>query len=720
MEYKREYELLKERLEGLENLLSDGIVIMDLKGFVLSCNEAFYTLTGFTPEEIVGKHLTKVPTIKDIKEFPKYGKVFAEVVMGREVKDFPFKWQNKDKSLRYGLANLSKIRLSDGRLGLIVVLKDTTREILAKERVENERKQFLSLLDGLRDSISVTDPVSHRVLFQNRTNKELFGDITGQICYETFYRLEKPCQNCKSDMELLRNKSNVLIAKEKLHPVLKRWFGHYSKFITWTDGKPVRLGMALDITDRKSAELALAESEKRYRSLVENFPSAIAELDKKGNIIYANKTAFKMTGYTDRDIKDGLGIDKLIAAEDLPRAKANISKLLENHTGKENNYKALKKDGTEYFVEVHTNLVKDNNDEIKGIRALILDITDRIDMEKKLEYLSFHDSLTGLYNRAYFEEELKRLDTKRSLPLSIITGDLNSLKLMNDTFSHEFGDKVLCKVADILKSCFRADDIVARWGGDEFSVILPETPNHRAEELIHRINDECAKIKIGGFPISISLGSAEKTIPEQDIRTVIQEAEDIMYRRKLNERNSITSSIISALGSTLRLKSYETEEHGSRLKELSLVMGKRLGLSGGDLDKLVLLSRLHDLGKILIPESILKKSGSLTKDEYEAVKKHPEAGYNICESSPTLSHISEYILCHHEWWNGKGYPRGLKGKKIPKLSRILSILDAYDVMLNGRPYKKKITKEAAIAELKRFSGTQFDPELVDTFISLIE
>ena len=200
---------------------------------------------------------------------------------------------------------------------------------------------------------------------------------------------------------------------------------------------------------------------------------------------------------------------------------------------------------------------------------------------------------------------------------------------------------------------------------------------------------------------------------------VLQDAESIMYRRKLNDKSSLRSSIISTLEKTLKLKSFETEEHSERLKKMSLKLGRKLGLSDSDLDKILLLSKLHDIGKIIVPEKILKKKNGLTVKEFEVIKKHPEAGYNICSGSAALAHIAEDILCHHEWYNGKGYPGGLKGKTIPVTSRIISIIDAYDVMINGRPYKKKMTKEQAIDELKRFSGIQFDPELVELFIGIL-
>lgn len=345
---------------------------------------------------------------------------------------------------------------------------------------------------------------------------------------------------------------------------------------------------------------------------------------------------------------------------------------------------------------------------------------DREKAEENLKHLSLYDSLTGLYNRYYFEEELKRLDTARQIPISIAMGDLNSLKLVNDTFGHEKGDMLLKRIAGLIKDSFRSEDIVARWGGDEFSVILPRTSKITTEEIISRIREKCRNTNKDEIPLSISIGVATKESPDQDIHTVIGEAEDNMYRNKLLEKDSITHSLISSLETSLFEKSHETREHTDNLNELVLKLGRKLKLSESGLDELSLLSRLHNIGKVAIPEKILQKKGKLTMRDWDTIKKHPVIGSNICSSSPLLSHIANAVLCHHEWWDGSGYPKGLKGNKIPMISRVIAIVDAYDAMIHERSYKKKMTIEEAVQELKVCAGTQFDPGLVETFIDIIE
>ncbi|MCJ7665775.1 MAG: diguanylate cyclase, partial [Actinobacteria bacterium] len=325
----------------------------------------------------------------------------------------------------------------------------------------------------------------------------------------------------------------------------------------------------------------------------------------------------------------------------------------------------------------------------------------------------------GLYNRAFFEEELKRLDTKRQFPLAIVMGDVNGLKIINDAFGHEKGDELLNKIAKALKVSLRSEDILARWGGDEFVAILPKTNIKEAKDILERVKIELKQKSTKIMPLSVAFGVSTKEDASKNISEVIKDAEDKMYRHKMVKERSFHSSLISSLEKALEERYYDTEEHVKRMKVLTRKLGKELSLSDEVLDELTLLAALHDIGKISIADSIILKTESLTGEEWEAVKKHPMIGYRIAESCVGLAPIAKGILYHHERWNGEGYPEGKKGEEIPLISRVISIIDAYDAMTNDRPYRKALDKEKAIEELKKFSGSQFDPVLVKKFLQLI-
>lgn len=353
------------------------------------------------------------------------------------------------------------------------------------------------------------------------------------------------------------------------------------------------------------------------------------------------------------------------------------------------------------------------------IAELIANAISKYHADARIRYISFHDQLTGLYNRHYLEEEMQRLDTERQLPISIIMADLNGLKLINDTYGHSTGDQLLKRTAAILRETCRSEDILARFGGDEFVIYLPHTPKDKALAMGRRISQAFLQEQINDVPITISIGVATKTSIEQEIAAVLKVAEDKMYQNKLTESSSGKSAVLNALLKTLAEKSFETEVHTRNMQMVAMKIGEKLGLPDSEINRLRLLITLHDIGKINIPEELLTTSSPLSDVEWEAMKKHSETGYRIARATEEFAHVAEDILAHHEYWDGSGYPQGLNGEAIPLLARVTALADAYEVMCNGRPYKKAMTPEAIKAEFIRCAGGQFDPQLVELMLEII-
>jgi diguanylate cyclase (GGDEF)-like protein len=405
---------------------------------------------------------------------------------------------------------------------------------------------------------------------------------------------------------------------------------------------------------------------------------------------------------------------------------------LSGYIGEETAVELLKQGATDYvskdklgrlIFSIDRALRESKESEEKEMRtAELIRVNRELTVQNaKISYLNYHDFLTGLYNRTFFEEEKKRLDTPRQLPISILMGDINGLKLINDGFGHPKGDEILIEIAGILKSCCREEDIVARIGGDEFGILLPQTDSKTAQILCNRIYDACKIQTLIGNSIypNISIGHATKTLKTESMDDISMMAEESMAKHKLLESKSAHSSLIASIKVIMFEKSQETEIHTERLGQLAKQIGTALSLNDDQLNDLELLSTLHDIGKMSITPKVLSKPGKLSSEEWIEMRKHPEVGFRIAQASSELIPIASYILCHHERWDGKGYPQGLTGDEIPLLSRILAIVDAYDAMTNDRVYRPAMTKEEAIEEIKNNSGTQFDPELASLFLTLI-
>lgn len=485
-------------------------------------------------------------------------------------------------------------------------------------------------------------------------------------------------------------------------------------------GKPAGLwGISRDITESEMNKAALFSAERKLDTIIANISDVITITDVDGIISYMSASVEKQFGWSTRDLigKNGLAYIHPDDRERVILAYRNLIKNKISFTSEECRY--LRKDQT--YIPVQFSAVNMLNDaHVDGVLINYRDISDRKKREEEIFYLSYHDVMTGLYNRAFFSEECQRLDTKRQLPMSVIMGDVNGLKLVNDAFGHAEGDKLIIESAEVIKQCCRKEDIAARIGGDEFCILLPKTNAETASLICDRIYNEC-KQRGGGsenkpYFLSISLGHSTKTDSQKGIESLMKEAEELMYRHKLLDQKSIHSSMISSIQATMTMRTHETEEHSERMLIFSGAMGKALSLPDDQLFELDLLSRLHDIGKISIEEYILTKPEKLTENEWSQMKLHPEIGCRIAQSSPDLIGIAYYILCHHERWDGQGYPQNLSGESIPLLSRIIAIADSYDAMTQERPYRKARTAGSAIAEIKAQAGKQFDPALARIFV----
>ncbi len=369
---------------------------------------------------------------------------------------------------------------------------------------------------------------------------------------------------------------------------------------------------------------------------------------------------------------------------------------------------------------------------VDALEGIIIDITETKKQYSQIQFMNNHDFMTGLYNRKYYEEAKEKIDQQNNMPVSVIVADINGVRMINDAFGHAEGDRMIIETGKIIKSCCRDEDILARTGGDEFSILLLNTDKKCAYErmrtIVRAFETYNQRITDKARYINLAIGFGIKQTPEKSINVAEKEAEEAMHKRKIEEamhkrkileRKSYHSAILSSVTATMFARSQETEEHAERMLVYCRMIGEKMKLSPKDMSDIELFAILHDIGKVGIDDRILNKPGKLDEDEWIVMRKHPEIGYRIAMSTPGLESIADYILSHHERWDGKGYPRGQQEKEIPLLSRILAVVDAYDAMTEDRVYRKAMSKEEAVNEIKDKAGTQFDPYVAKLFLESI-
>ncbi len=430
-----------------------------------------------------------------------------------------------------------------------------------------------------------------------------------------------------------------------------------------------------------------------------------------GRFIELNQAACKMYGYSRQEFLAMSPMDLVIDSHKINVPNKN---LLSDGSA---TFEAMHrhKDGTLIPAEISSHMFI--HEEKQYTLSIIRDITRRKVLEEQLAHFSLHDSLTGLNNRAAFDQDIQKLQDYAG-PIGIMIGDVDGLKIINDTFGHSAGDNLLRSAASLIRQSLSKEAKIYRLGGDEFVVVflgVEESELERASNIIKanvvHHNQNSHKVAL-----NISLGFSHVNTGSCNIEKLIKEADRKMYREKLRA-NSSDNIAVHTFIKNLAVRDFHNLGHAKRLHILVSKFASLLDLSYDKRYRLCLLAQYHDIGKVAVEDAIIFKSGPLMGWELQEMQRHSEIGYRIARTSSDLVSISEWILKHHEWWDGSGYPLGIRKEEIPLECRLFAISEAYEVMTGGpRPYRQAISPTSAISELKKGSGSQFDPHLVEKFI----
>ena len=707
------------RLQAVIDTFPFDLWCKDLEGRYVLVNKSFEEYTGKSREEILGK---KDHELYLKEEADKYFESDLATIQGKAYGYYEIDMRNGRYKEEFKKPLFDEFGNLIGAAGFNRDITDQKKLYDALAESERSKSMLLSNLPGVAYRCENNEEWTMTFLSEGcyaltgfKPEELLSGDLTYYDLIVQEYK-DALFKKWRDDIDFNRISTDeypIRTASGKI-----KWVWEQSRGVYDPSGAALASeGFITDITDKILSERALKQSEERFRTIFEKSQIGIGIYDSiTGQAYHVNDRLSEIFGRNKEQLLR-INWEQYSHPEDIEENLHKMSMLNEGLIdGFTIDKRFIKPGGT----IIWTNLIVTpfDSDEMANPchLCMINDISAQKQAEEKTAYLNYHDQLTGVYNRRFYDEELKRLDAERNLPISLVMADVNGLKLTNDAFGHLVGDQMLKRIASIMKRECRSDDIVARIGGDEFILLLPRTNSLDAESIVNRINDSIKKEKWRNIIFSVSFGSATKSVTTEEMKKIYMLAEDRMYRDKLSESRSMRYETIKIIRETLFQKNKREQLHCERVSELCELIGKAMGFSFGEVMELKTAGLLHDIGKIGIEENMLNKTGRLSSKEWEDMNRHPEIGYHILSSVNEFAAIAEFVLCHHERPDGNGYPRKLKESEIPIQSKIISIADSYDAMTSERSYKSSMTIPEAIQEIRKNTGSQFDQEIATVFI----
>lgn len=681
----------------------------------LEVNSAFEKFTGLNKNDVIGKKITKIfPSISKSKF--DWIKIYGEISLNLGSEIFE---QFSDPLKKW----YKVFVLSDEKYYFQTFFVDIDEHVDAKNKLKESEDLLWKVMNSIPLRIFWKDKNLNYLGCNNNFLKdsglESYKDLVGKNDYD---------MNWREFADLYREDDQMIIDTERVKLNFEEKVRNSNDEIRWVktsklpiyeaDGKIKGvLGIFEDITEKKLSEIEIEKEKNMYEELSKKSRSIAFEVDIEGKYTYINSVVKDVLGYSPEEIIGKKYFYDLSCGEEREILKSFGEEILKTE-GSVNDFehKLFNKNGDPVWVLTNGSSLYSMTGEYIGFRGIDIDITKIKENEEKIIYLSYRDQLTGLYNRRFFEEEMKRLDTKRNYPISVIMIDVNGLKLMNDAFGHEAGDELIKTLANTMREVFRADDIISRVGGDEFVVLLPSTSEADAEKLSKRFLSKLKEKKVRNLDVSASIGYSTKEDESMLFEDVIKRAEAYMYNTKTLNRTKLRNKAIEDIINQLFIKVKDERVHASLVSKLCENIGRKMGFEEDEVKKIREIGLLHDVGKIAVPKEILEKTEKLNYEDWKELKRHPEISYIILSSSSDYMKFSEAVLYHHEHFDGNGYPKKLKGEDIPLYSRIIAVADTYTSMVLDRVYKKSISSKHALDLLKEDSGKKLDPKIVDIFI----